>query len=78
MDPGLISRSDCVVVMDHVLATGRTLCAVLKPLMKADVRPKDIRVMVVAEFPFHSGRELSRREGFGEVSIQSLLVLGGM
>ncbi|TGO71539.1 hypothetical protein BELL_0561g00010 [Botrytis elliptica] len=76
MDPGLVSKNNSVVVVDDVLATGRTLCAVLKLLMKAGVRPKDIRVMVVAEFPTHSGRELLRREAFGEVRIQSLLVFG--
>ncbi|THV46731.1 hypothetical protein BGAL_0364g00050 [Botrytis galanthina] len=76
MDAGLVSKSNSVVVVDDVLATGRTLCAVLKLLMKAGVRPKDIRVMVVAEFPTHSGRELLRRKAFGDVMIQSLLVFG--
>ncbi|KAF5879108.1 putative phosphoribosyl transferase domain protein [Botrytis fragariae] len=78
MDPGLISKSKSVLVVDDVLATGRTLGAVLKLLMKAGVRRKDIRVMVVAEFPIHSGRESLRQEGFGEVRIQSLLTFGGV
>ncbi|KAM0141012.1 hypothetical protein ACHAO1_002138 [Botrytis cinerea] len=77
MDLGLICKSNSILVVDDVLATGRTLCAVLKLMMKAGVQPKNIRVMVVAEFPTHSGRELLRQEGFGEVGIQSLLVFGG-
>lgn len=33
--------------------------------------------MVVAEFPVHRGREMLRKQGFGAVNIQSLLVFGG-
>ncbi|TGO43870.1 hypothetical protein BOTNAR_1136g00010 [Botryotinia narcissicola] len=78
MDPSLVSKSKSVLVVDDVLATGRTLGAVLKLLMKAGVRRRDIRVMVVAEFPIHRGRESLRQEGFGEVRIQSLLAFGGV
>lgn len=66
-----------VVVVDDVLATGETLCAVLGLLEKAGVSKKEISVMVVAEFPFHRGRDLLRRRGFGNVCVQSLLVFGG-
>jgi adenine phosphoribosyltransferase len=66
-----------VVVVDDVLASGVTLCAVLELLGKAGVVAGDISVMVVAEFPAHGGRNLLRQRGFGKVNIQSLLVFGG-
>ena len=66
-----------VVVVDDVLATGRTLCAVLALLREAGISAKDISIMVVAEFPAHRGRKLLREHGFGGVSVQSLLVFGG-
>ncbi|KAH7068544.1 phosphoribosyl transferase domain protein [Paraphoma chrysanthemicola] len=66
-----------VVVIDDVLATGETLCAVVQLLHKAGVSTNHIRIMVVAEFPSHRGRELLRRRGFGKVSVQSLLVFPG-
>ena len=66
-----------VVVVDDVLATGKTLRAVLQLLVKAGVRADCVHVMVVAEFPVHRGRDLLRRAGFGGVKIQSLLVFGG-
>jgi adenine phosphoribosyltransferase/phosphomevalonate kinase len=66
-----------VLVIDDVLSTGKTLCAVLELLDKADVSIGDISIMVVAEFPFHRGRELLRERGFGRVGVQSLLVLTG-
>ncbi|KAI0427611.1 phosphoribosyl transferase domain protein [Xylaria sp. FL1042] len=65
-----------VVVIDDVLATGETLCAVLQLLVKAGVEVKHITVIVVAEFPIHRGRSLLRARGFGKVAIQSLLVYG--
>ncbi|KAM0418645.1 hypothetical protein ACHAPT_012448 [Fusarium lateritium] len=77
MNPDLITRGQPVVVVDDVLATGTTLCAVLKLLCKAGARVEDISLMVVAEFPFHGGRELLQSRGFGGVNIQSLLVFGG-
>lgn len=73
----LIPRGSSVLVVDDVLATGQTLCAVLCLLMNAGVRAQDVSIMVVAEFPVHRGRELLHRYGFGEVNIQSLLVLDG-
>lgn len=66
-----------VVVVDDVLATGDTLCAVLQLLQKAGTRPEDVSVLVVAEFPAHGGRARLRERGFGRVRIHSLLVYGG-
>jgi adenine/guanine phosphoribosyltransferase-like PRPP-binding protein len=62
-------------VVDDVLSTGETLCAVLHLLEEAGV--EDVRVMVVAEFPFHRGRKLLHDRGFDMVNVQSLLVFGG-
>ncbi|KAI4682533.1 hypothetical protein J4E81_009608 [Alternaria sp. BMP 2799] len=70
-----IIGSDSVVVVDDVLSTGETLCAVLHLLKKAGV--KSIAVMVVAEFPLHRGRKLLYDRGHGMVDVQSLLVSGG-
>ncbi|KAG0155864.1 hypothetical protein PDIDSM_3037 [Penicillium digitatum] len=70
----LIPRGASVVVVDDVLASGNTLCAVLQLL--GEVGIADVSIMVVAEFPFHRGRELLRQHGFG-VNIQSLLVFDG-
>ncbi|KAM5376336.1 hypothetical protein ACJZ2D_005558 [Fusarium nematophilum] len=77
MNRDLVPRGASVVVVDDVLATGKTLCAVLQLLDKAGISAEDISIMVVAEFPVHHGRELLRRRGFGGVNIQSLLVFGG-
>jgi adenine/guanine phosphoribosyltransferase-like PRPP-binding protein len=65
------------VVINGVLATGETLVAVLQLLTKAGVRVRDIRVMVVAEFPFHHGREKLREAGFGHIGVPSLLCFEG-
>ncbi|KAF3769368.1 phosphoribosyl transferase domain protein [Cryphonectria parasitica EP155] len=78
MNRDLISKDSSVVVIDDVLATGKTLCAVLQLLVdEAGISAEDVTVMVVAEFPAHRGRKLLRRQGFGQVHIQSLVVLGG-
>jgi hypothetical protein len=37
----------------------------------------DVSIMVVAEYPFHRGRELLRQRGFSRVKVQSLLVIDG-
>lgn len=66
-----------LVVVDDVLATGKTLCAVLRLLEEAGVEAANVIVLVVAEFPVHRGREVLRRSGFGRVRIESLLVFGG-
>lgn len=73
----VIPSSASVVVVDDVLATGKTLCAVLQLLEEAGIRAEDISVLVVAEFPVHRGRHLLRQGGFGGVKIESLLVLEG-
>ncbi|KAF4534685.1 Phosphoribosyl transferase domain protein [Lasiodiplodia theobromae] len=72
----VVPRSAPVLVVDDVLSTGETLCAVLQLLVEAGVNIKDVSVMTVAEFPIHRGRELLCRRGFGGISIQSLLVFG--
>jgi adenine phosphoribosyltransferase len=72
-----IPRGASVVIVDDVLATGNTLSAVLQLLYKVGVSTDHIRIMVVAEFPIHRGRELLRERGFGRVDIQSLLVFDG-
>ena len=73
----VVPRGASVVVVDDVLSTGETLCAVLQLLDKADIGVEDVSIMVVAEFQVHHGRELLRQRGFGRINIQSLLVFGG-
>ncbi|KAG9244861.1 phosphoribosyl transferase domain protein [Calycina marina] len=77
MDKDSIANGDSVILIDDVLATGKTLLAVLQLLGSAGVRSESVSVLVVAEFPIHRGRELLRRHGFGGVGIKSLLVYGG-
>jgi len=76
-DRDVVSSTSKVVVLDDVLATGNTLCAVLSLLRKAGMEDEGIRVIVVAEFPAHRGRELLCQRGFGKVDVQSLLVIEG-
>lgn len=56
MERGLVPRNSSVMVVDDVLATGKTLCAVLQLLEKACISLKNISVVAVAEFPAHHGR----------------------
>ncbi|RFU80835.1 phosphoribosyl transferase domain [Trichoderma arundinaceum] len=77
MGRDVVPRGASVVVVDDVLATGQTLCAVLQLLGEAGISAEHVSVMVVAEFPVHRGRDVLRRRGFGRVNIQSLLVFGG-
>jgi len=77
MERDVVTRGASVVVVDDVLSTGETLCAVLQLLDEAGIGAEHVSIMVVAEFPFHRGRELLRRRGFGRINIQSLLVFGG-
>lgn len=77
MDRDAIPRNASVVVVDDVLATGKTLCAVLHLLEKAGIGADNVVVMVVAEFPSHQGRQLLRQHGFSGVKIHSLLVFEG-
>ncbi|KAI1341711.1 hypothetical protein F5Y15DRAFT_406372 [Xylariaceae sp. FL0016] len=78
MDRDAVPKGGSVVVVDDVLATGKTLVAVLELLGKAGVSVENISVLVVAEFTSHRGRELLRQRGFGRVHVGSLLVFGGM
>jgi len=73
----VVPRGASVVVVDDVLSTGETLCAVLQLLDEAGIGTEVVSIMVVAEFPVHRGRELLRQRGFGRTNIQSLLVFGG-
>ncbi|OAA53154.1 phosphoribosyl transferase [Cordyceps fumosorosea ARSEF 2679] len=66
-----------VVVVDDALASGKTLCAILRLLCKAGIAPERISAMIVAEFPSHRAREMLRKQGFGMVAISSLMVFGG-
>jgi len=65
------------VVVDDVLSSGETLCAVLRLLEEAGIKAEDTSIMVVAELPAQRGRELLRQQGFARVNIQSLLIFGG-
>lgn len=77
MGRGLIPCGASVVVVDDVLATGKTLCAVLQLLAEAGIEAGNVSIMVVVEFPSHRGRELLRKRDFGRTNIQNLLVFGG-
>ncbi|OXV05900.1 hypothetical protein Egran_06331 [Elaphomyces granulatus] len=77
MERDVVPKCASVVVVDDVLSTGETLCAVLQLLNEAGIGAEDVSIMVVAEFPVHRGRELLRQRGFGRINIQSLLVFGG-
>ncbi|KAF2025070.1 hypothetical protein EK21DRAFT_104210 [Setomelanomma holmii] len=77
MERDAIPWGASVVVVDDVISTGETLCAVLQLLCESGVGIDDISIMVVAEFPAHHGRRQLHRRGFGRVSVQSLLVFDG-
>jgi adenine/guanine phosphoribosyltransferase-like PRPP-binding protein len=47
MERDAVAQGTNLVVVDDVLATGQTLCAVLEPMQKAGVAAQDISVMVV-------------------------------
>ncbi|KAK3997993.1 hypothetical protein QBC44DRAFT_314749 [Cladorrhinum sp. PSN332] len=79
MDRDVIPKDAKVVIVDDVLATGRTLCSVLELLVaKVGVKAENVSVLVVAEFPVHRGREMLRNKGFGRVGVGSLVVFGGV
>ncbi|KAF2621836.1 hypothetical protein BU25DRAFT_353652, partial [Macroventuria anomochaeta] len=75
MERNAMPRGGSVVVVDDVLSSGETLCAVLQLLEDAGVA--SVNVLVVAEFPVHGGRERLRRCGYGKVNVRSLLTLSG-
>jgi adenine phosphoribosyltransferase len=77
MERDVIPRGASVVVVDDVLSTGETLCAVLQLLNEAGIGAEDVSIIVVAEFPVQRGRELLRQRGFGRINIQSLLIFSG-
>ncbi|KAI9799435.1 MAG: hypothetical protein M1825_004535 [Sarcosagium campestre] len=77
MERDVVPRDASVVVVDDVLSTGETLCAMLQLLNEAGIGAEDVSIMVVAEFPVHRGRELLCQRGYGRIKIQSLLVFGG-
>ncbi|KAF1934723.1 hypothetical protein EJ02DRAFT_507382 [Clathrospora elynae] len=74
----VIPKGRPAVVIDDVLSSGSTLCALLDLLITAGVAAENIDVMVIAEFPVHRGRELLRNRGFGTIRVQSLLVVEGV
>ncbi|CAJ2513039.1 Uu.00g011580.m01.CDS01 [Anthostomella pinea] len=61
----VVPKGATVVIVDDVLATGETLCAVLQLLGKAGVRAGDVSVLAVVEFPAYRGWELLHRRGVG-------------
>ncbi|KAF7524789.1 hypothetical protein G7054_g11304 [Neopestalotiopsis clavispora] len=77
MDRDASSDGKSVVIVDDVLATGQTLCAMTRLLMEGGVNAADITILVVAEFPVRRGRDFLRQHGFGTVQVRSLLVFGG-
>ncbi|KAF1937051.1 phosphoribosyl transferase domain protein [Clathrospora elynae] len=78
MESNVLASGASVLVVDDVLATGETLCAVLQLLGKAGIGAERVSIMAVAEFPAHGGRALLRRRGFGGVRVHSLLGFGGV
>ncbi len=74
MGTDAVRKGGSVVIVDDVLASGETLCTVLKLLGDAGIGAENVSVMVVAELPVHRGRELSRQLDFGRVKVQSLVV----
>jgi len=77
MGTDAVRKGGSVVVVDDVLASGETLCAVLQLLSDAGIVAENVSIMVVAELPVHRGRELLRQLGFGMVKVQSLVVFDG-
>ncbi|KAH7317414.1 phosphoribosyltransferase-like protein [Rhexocercosporidium sp. MPI-PUGE-AT-0058] len=65
IEKDVVPKDGSVVVVDDVLSSGKTLCAVLGLLIKVGVAKERISVMVVAEFPVHRGRWMLREHGYG-------------
>ncbi|KAK4160291.1 adenine phosphoribosyltransferase [Cladorrhinum sp. PSN259] len=79
IDRDIIPKDGKVVIIDDVLATGRTLCSILELVVgKVGLGAENVSVLVVAEFPAHKGREMLKKKGFGEVAVGSLVVFGGL
>ncbi|OAL46964.1 hypothetical protein IQ07DRAFT_145620 [Pyrenochaeta sp. DS3sAY3a] len=77
MEISAVPENGSVVVVDDVLASGETLCAVLQLLRETGVDSKRVTILVVAEFPIHRGRQLLLERGFGAVDVRSLLTFEG-
>lgn len=77
IEEGSITPGSSVVVVDVVLSTGETLCAVLQLLGQAGIGPDIVSVLAVAELPVHRGRALLKERGYGRARVQSLLVFDG-
>ncbi|PVH93019.1 hypothetical protein DM02DRAFT_697746 [Periconia macrospinosa] len=78
MEQNSIPRWASVLVIDDVLASGRTLCAVFDLIHKAGIKKNNVRAFVVAEFPLHKGRQALQLHGFGSCRVQSILNFGGL
>lgn len=73
----VVSKGNRVLILDDLLATGTTLCAMISLLVSAGVAVEDIQTMVVVELPQHRGRAFLRQQGYGRSVVHSLLVLDG-
>ena len=76
MQRDVIVKDAKVIIIDDVLATGKTLCAMLELLKLAKVDMEDVFVFAVAEFLLHRGRMRLLEEEFGRVKVRSLLTYG--
>ena len=57
-----------MAVIDDVLATGKTLCAMLQLLNQTGIDNENIIVLIVAEFPVHRRRNVSTSRTISEES----------
>jgi hypothetical protein len=49
----------------------------IRMLIVLGISADNVKVMVVAEFSVHRGRETLKRRGFGIVDVKSLLIFDG-
>lgn len=70
----VILRNVSVMMIDNVLFTEKTLCAVLQLLDEASISVENVSIMIVTEFSVHHGWKLLRQCEFGRINIQSLLI----
>jgi adenine/guanine phosphoribosyltransferase-like PRPP-binding protein len=64
-----VPKSGLVVVVDDILAIGKTLCAVLQTLDEVGVAAENIGVIVVAKFLIYCGQELLYKRRFSKVHV---------
>lgn len=76
MERDVVLKGALVMMMNDVLFTRETLCAMQQLLDEASIDVENVSIMVVIEFSIHHGRELLRQRGFGKINIQSLLIFG--